>query len=169
MKKLNQKLATILHSIPLGYDEIWDCCCDHGYLGMHILQSELCKTVHFVDQISSITSDLENKLQRYQASNYEVHTLSAEYIHLSTQHKHCVILAGISGNTTILIMKGILLRNANAHIDFIISPHYHNEAIQAFLTTPSLSITEQLTVIENNQQYEIFKISYSKPNQQVST
>ncbi|QSA20815.1 SAM-dependent methyltransferase, partial [Vibrio furnissii] len=36
--KLSKRLQTIEKLVTQHYDHIWDCCCDHGFLGMTLLQ-----------------------------------------------------------------------------------------------------------------------------------
>lgn len=34
---LSKWLLVIVDVVDLGYDEIWDCCCDYGLLGIEFL------------------------------------------------------------------------------------------------------------------------------------
>ena len=47
------------------YDHIWDCCCDHGLLGMLLLERSAARHVHFVDCVPSLMQALELRLQRF--------------------------------------------------------------------------------------------------------
>lgn len=47
------------------YDHIWDCCCDHGLLGMLLLERSAARQVHFVDCVPSLMQALELRLQRF--------------------------------------------------------------------------------------------------------
>ena len=63
--KISKRLKAINQLVPDGYDHIWDCCCDHGVLGMLLLERKAAPTVHFVDQVPAIMALLEARLQQY--------------------------------------------------------------------------------------------------------
>lgn len=42
--------------------EVWDLCCDHGYLGEAALESGLYPRVHFVDRVPAIIDRLRARL-----------------------------------------------------------------------------------------------------------
>lgn len=165
MQKLNARLASIFNLIPEGYDVIWDCCCDHGYLGMHILQAKLCTTVNFVDQVSSITDTLQKKLHTYGAVNYAVITDSAANLKLDDNKKHLIILAGISGNTAIAIMKGLHRLNPQVYIDYLLSPNYQILEVREYLISRDFALAHEELVFENAQTYEVIYISAEKHEQ----
>lgn len=158
MRKLSLRLDTLLTMIPNGYDAIWDCCCDHGYLGMSILNANLTNHVYFVDQVASITQTLEKKLALYRYNNYEVITESAANLTFNPEQKHLVIIAGVSGKTTANIISQIKKQQPNTSIDFLLSPNYHIELLKNTLTHLSLTITDTKTILDNHQTYDLFFI-----------
>jgi tRNA (adenine22-N1)-methyltransferase len=169
MQKLNARLAAMFNLIHTGYDVIWDCCCDHGYLGMHILQAKLCTTVHFNDQVSSITDALQKKLHTYGAVNYAVITDSAAKLKLDENKKNLIILAGISGNTAIEIMQGIHRLNPQANIDYLLSPNYQILEVREYLISRDFALVHEELVFENAQTYEVIYISAQKHEQRKKT
>ena len=68
--KLSKRLTAINTLISQHHDIIWDCCCDHGYLGMALLKRAAANQVIFVDIVATLMNDLEaqlssiNKLQK---------------------------------------------------------------------------------------------------------
>ncbi len=162
MQKLNARLAAIFNLIPEGYDVIWDCCCDHGYLGMHILQAKPYTTVHFVDQVASITDALQKKLQVYGAVNYAVITDSAANLKLDKNKKHLIILAGISGNTAIHIMQGLHALNPQTSIDYLLSPNYQILEVREYLAQRNVALLHEELVFVNGQTYEVIYVSGAK-------
>ncbi|MBW3530864.1 tRNA (adenine(22)-N(1))-methyltransferase TrmK [Shewanella sp. NKUCC06_TVS] len=63
--KISQRLQQIDCMITGHYDHIWDCCCDHGLLGMLLLKRNVARQVHFVDCVPSLMQALELRLQRF--------------------------------------------------------------------------------------------------------
>ncbi|MBP6518478.1 tRNA (adenine(22)-N(1))-methyltransferase TrmK [Shewanella sp.] len=63
--KISQRLQQIDSMITGHYDHIWDCCCDHGLLGMLLLERSAARHVHFVDCVPSLMQALELRLQRF--------------------------------------------------------------------------------------------------------
>lgn len=63
--KISQRLQQINSMITGHYDHIWDCCCDHGLLGMLLLKRNAARQVHFVDCVPSLMQALELRLQRF--------------------------------------------------------------------------------------------------------
>lgn len=63
--KISQRLQQINSMISGHYDHIWDCCCDHGLLGMLLLERSAARQVDFVDCVPSLMQALELRLQRF--------------------------------------------------------------------------------------------------------
>ena len=63
------------------YYHIWDCCCDHGFLGASLLSNQKAKNIHFVDIVPELMSDIENKLQQFysKSSSYKLGGIHANY------------------------------------------------------------------------------------------
>lgn len=59
---LSGRLQFIFENLVPGKD-VWDFCCDHGYLGTEALRSGKFGEVHFVDSVPHIVHDLEKSLQ----------------------------------------------------------------------------------------------------------
>ena len=52
--KLSKRLNAINSLITQSYDIVWDCCCDHGFLGMALLERGIAKQINFVDIIPEL-------------------------------------------------------------------------------------------------------------------
>ena len=61
--KLGRRLRQLDTMLEQQYSIIWDCCCDHGLLGMSLLQRKLAEKVVFVDILSPQMALLEKDLQ----------------------------------------------------------------------------------------------------------
>jgi tRNA (adenine22-N1)-methyltransferase len=101
-------LSQVLHGN--SYSDIWDLCCDHGRLGLHLhKQPLLAQThVHLIDCVPSII----NKLQAMHAANIDhrltVMCMDAATITLPACGNHALIIAGVGGDTCINILRSLL-------------------------------------------------------------
>ena len=129
--KIGHRLQQIDQMITGQYDHIWDCCCDHGLLGMLLLQRHAAKNIHFVDILPQIVADLEMKLHTYfpptpESCKWQVHSMDAAKLDLFAQplrdQKHLVIIAGVGGERVIELVDAISHQQANQNIEFLLCP-----------------------------------------------
>ncbi len=59
---LGERLESAYSNLRYRWD-VWDFCCDHGYLGKKALHSKKFKNIHFVDKVEHITSDLSSEIK----------------------------------------------------------------------------------------------------------
>ena len=171
--QLGKRLGTIAKLIIRNqqYDHIWDCCCDHGYLGMFLLnhfstQKGDKAQINFVDQVAHITEQLRTKLAQNTPTHYEVHTLNAECLELSTKQRHCVIIAGVTTTGTLKILQTLLNKHPNQCIDFILCPTRGQYELRKFLIKEKACLIEENHIIENNRHYELLYIRMHENQQQ---
>ena len=155
------------------YDHIWDCCCDHGYLGLFLLnyfskQAKHKVQINFVDQVAHITEQLRNRLNQSSFSHYQVHTLNAEHLKFSKNKRHCVIIAGVTTTGTLKILETLLSNHPNQTIDFILCPTRGQYELRKFLIKRKAHLIEENHIIENNRHYELLYIRVNKNQQQIS-
>ena len=104
--KLSRRLQSIDDMVIEHFHHIWDCCCDHGLLGMHLLKWRLGDQIHFVDIVPDITEGLTQNLDKLfpevgRAKSWMVHCLDLVNLPIpkdALQQKHLVIIAGVGGN-----------------------------------------------------------------------
>lgn len=137
------------------YQIIWDCCCDHGYLGMHILREAFCEKLHFVDQLPHITRQIRTKLSMFSSEKFAVITGDAARLWFDPSKQHLVILAGISGRTVIRIMQGIQQHNPDGQIDFLLCPNDALYEVREYLRLCQLWMAHETIVFEKNRFYEV--------------
>uniref|UniRef100_Q0HUW6 SAM-dependent methyltransferase n=1 Tax=Shewanella sp. (strain MR-7) TaxID=60481 RepID=Q0HUW6_SHESR len=142
--KISQRLQQINRMVGPGYDHIWDCCCDHGLLGMLLLQRNAAPKVHFVDCVAPLMLQLSHELARFfplqpisnpqnateqtttkQTANlqseWQVHCLDVAALPLAQygkQAKHLVIIAGVGGELLVELVRSIVAnqqRQCDAH------------------------------------------------------
>ncbi len=63
--KISRRLQRINEMVTGDYDHIWDCCCDHGLLGMLLLERRAAPWIHFVDCVAPLMQQLTLELQQF--------------------------------------------------------------------------------------------------------
>ncbi|WP_444996400.1 tRNA (adenine(22)-N(1))-methyltransferase TrmK [Aliikangiella sp. IMCC44359] len=167
--KIGQRLKQIDKMITQQYDSIWDCCCDHGLLGLALLKRKAANKIYFVDIIKHLTSNLEDKLYRFFAAEdyinrWQVLCMNTEKILLNTNNnsphkKHLVIIAGVGGDKIIEMVQSILCNNQKQKVEFLLCPVHHNYKVRKALNSLELGLVDECLVRENNRFYEIMHVA----------
>lgn len=153
--RLSKRLNALFDAVPPGYDSVWDLCCDHGRLGMAILETARAPAVIFVDQIQGITRELEERLHRYGAEDYQVVCQDASTLKLPKQGRHLLVLAGVGDEVTLNIMAGLLAQGANkARFDWLVSPANNLFQVREQLQQWPLSVQAEGFVMDKKRGYE---------------
>lgn len=166
VQPLGPRLQTIFDIVAQAQQEgryncVWDCCCDHGYLGISILNEALCEKLYFVDQVPHIIKRLVPKLEEYPAEKFDLFSADAGALKFNPAQRHLVILAGISGKTIINVVQAIKKSHPNGRIDFILCPTNAIYNVREFLhlSQAELSLTDELFVTEKKRHYEVIYVS----------
>lgn len=171
MKKLSNRLQKINDMIISDYQSIWDCCCDHGLLGLTLLKRKAAATIHFVDIVPSLTTALEVLLQKHfstadYAQRWQVHCIDVTKLPLTTNKKQVIIIAGIGGELVIQFINSIICKfeqnlpqNMPAEIEFILCPVHHNYQLRHSLITHNVNLLNECIVEENQRFYEVIHVS----------
>lgn len=176
--KLSSRLQTINKLVSKPYQHIWDCCCDHGFLGMALLKRSMAAKVHFVDIVKPLMDELSLSLQDLNSANlWKVHCLDVAQLPLVNEEKvlesevgslvnsvipvprHLIIIAGVGGERLIELMQGIIAKHPAIHLDFILCPVHHNFKVREYLAAQSMGLIEEVLIKENKRFYEVLKVS----------
>lgn len=169
------------------YDHIWDCCCDHGLLGMLLLKRNAARQVHFVDCVPSLMQALELRLQRFFPADisgqnlhlnphlnpdidpnlschtqWQVHCLDVMALPLeqtSDKDKQLIIIAGVGGELLVELVRAILAQHPLRHLEFILCPVHHNYYVRQSLSALGLGLKSEHLLEENQRFYEILHVS----------
>ena len=173
LKPLSLRLHHIVKHVSALFAEaseqqwihVWDCCCDHGLLGQHILKQQASSFVHFVDKNPGIMQTLSAYMQNdYQAfaSRFALHQLDAHQLDLSAykHQEHIVILAGVGGRSIIDIIASMRIENTNTR--FVLCPQYHCYELRQYLMRSEFSLLQESYVYDRKQHYEIISVTPSK-------
>jgi len=178
MKKISKRLKKIDSMVCSHYQSIWDCCCDHGLLGLTLLKRKAADTIHFVDIIPSLTTHLESLLQKhFNAKDYEqrwqVHCIDVAKLPLTSHDKNLVIIAGVGGELMIEFIEKIVddfqkktPQDSTKTLEFILCPVHHNYQVRQTLISHNFTLLEECIVAENKRFYEIIHVKkqFSSPS-----
>ncbi|MFG7351084.1 tRNA (adenine(22)-N(1))-methyltransferase [Shewanella oncorhynchi] len=185
--KISQRLQQINSMISGHYDHIWDCCCDHGLLGMLLLERSAARQVHFVDCVPSLMQALELRLQRFFPADilsqklhlnphlnpdidpnlschtqWQVHCLDVATLPLeqtSDKNKQLIIIAGVGGELLVDLVRAILAKHPLRPLEFILCPVHHNYYVRQSLSALGLVLKSEHLLEENQRFYEILHVS----------
>jgi tRNA (adenine22-N1)-methyltransferase len=188
--KLGRRLDQIDKMVIQPYDAIWDCCCDHGQLGIELLKRKAAEKIHFVDIVEPLTAKLEKVLsQFFTAENYknrwQVHCLDVAKLPLeqtlnatqlssnnsgNSQPKQLIIIAGVGGELIIEFIQKILQRlkaiqptQPAQSIEFILCPVHHTYQLRKSLNALNFCLIDESIVTENKRFYEVLHVRYQAP------
>jgi tRNA (adenine22-N1)-methyltransferase len=161
--KLSKRLQHIEQMITADYTHIWDCCCDHGFLGASLLSRQAAQNVHFVDIVPELIAGIESKLQKFfqhSIAAWKTHCLDVANLPLQQyQGKHLVIIAGIGGDLMIQFIDAIQQKHPDMNIDFLLCPVNQQFALREKLITLKFSLINEVLVKDNRRYYEVILVS----------
>lgn len=150
------------------YDHIWDCCCDHGSLGISLLCERTAPNIHFVDIVPDLVDKVEQTLQQFFSncpSTWKTHCIDVAQLPLK-QHtgKHLVIIAGVGGDLIIEFINSIVQKHQELAIDFLLCPVHHQYALRQELVNLNFGLKDESLIEENTRFYEALLVSTSLDN-----
>ncbi|WP_394246381.1 tRNA (adenine(22)-N(1))-methyltransferase [Vibrio profundi] len=176
--KLGKRLSKIESMVSTEYDQIWDCCCDHGFLGVNLLAANKSSVVHFVDIVPSLMNKLEEKLQRFfpqthlsekqpdssessATSRWETHCMNVAELPLAAHSgRHLIIIAGVGGDLTLDLVRDIQSSNPGLALDFLLCPVHQHHMVREGLDRLNHGLIKECLVEENRRIYEIILSTY---------
>lgn len=167
MFKLSHRLLTLQHLIENEYEHIWDCCCDHGHLGMSLLSKfakvQSSPTIHFIDIVPTLMDDINAKLTRFYPQpdfHWQVHCGDVSQLPLAkTSKKQLVIIAGVGGELTQEFVTQILKQHQHQSIDFLLCPVNEPYHLRQSLIALDLSLRSEQIINDNKRYYEALLVT----------
>jgi tRNA (adenine22-N1)-methyltransferase len=162
--KLSTRLTTICQAITADqFQHIWDCCCDHGLLGLQLMADHPNSQVHFVDVMPHLINEIESRLKPLPSNNWTVHCIDAATLCLNNEKSHLVIIAGVGGDLLLEMVQAIMGNHAELmkdnRVDFILCPVRKLNKVREGLDKLQLGLVSEQLVKDNNQFYEVIHVS----------
>ncbi|MGZ9897793.1 tRNA (adenine(22)-N(1))-methyltransferase [Shewanella gaetbuli] len=176
--KLGHRLSSIVDMIPMQYQHIWDCCCDHGLLGAEMLNRQLAKQIHFVDIVPELMATVEQKLQRFYPiatdsyaylPQWSVHTQDVAKLPLADYNgTQLIVIAGVGGDLMASMVNSLIQNNPQLTLDFLLCPVLQVATLRSTLIQHRCSLLDELLVTENKRFYELIYVRYQAEGLTVS-
>lgn len=161
--KLPVRLEMLQKMIAYPYEHVWDCCCDHGYLGYSILNDPSIQgVVHFLDVVEPIVTNVKRELESsgFENERWKTHCLDLKSLVLPlSDKKQLLIIAGVGGDLTIEFVEAVLRNNPNTEVDFLLCPIRQLYKVRVELDKLGLSLVEERIVKDSGRCYEIIYLS----------
>lgn len=168
--KLGKRLSQLVNMIEQRYSIIWDCCCDHGLLGMWLLQKQVADRVVFVDVLSHQMALLDQELQqRFPADNYQWQVLCQDLreVEVPPATPQLFVIAGVGGDKTIEFIHSLGTAAKGQPFDLLVCSVHGNYQVRQTLVEQGFSLLEEQIVFENKRFYEAIYVS-SHPGQAIA-
>ena len=139
------------------YDHIWDCCCDHGQLGIKLLARKAASKIHFVDIVEPLMTELEAKLNKFfpqnsEYQNWQVYCLDVGKLPLKNtckKSKQLIIIAGVGGDLLIELIRAIIKTHPEYNYEFLICPVLHHYKVRTSLDSLGFGLINEVLIREN--------------------
>ena len=169
--KLSSRLKQIESMVEYNYSHIWDCCCDHGFLGTSLLTKRAAEIIHFVDIVPELVDTIESKLKQFHpesASHWKTHCLDVAQLPVKEyQGKQLIIIAGVGGDLMVRMIDAIYSNHKykSLDLDFLLCPVNRQFALREKLIALDFSLQDEKLIEDKGRFYEILLLS-STPNRQ---
>jgi tRNA (adenine22-N1)-methyltransferase len=154
----SKRIDSLIQLVPASSQVVWDLCCDHGHIGLGIIETHVKMNLIFVDQVVPIIEKLKSRLNPINAS---VVCKSATLVNFEHSEKCTFLIAGVGGDLAIKIIQQILRTNLSTDNSFIISPHNRITLVREYLKSTKLKLRKEILVKDNNKFYEMLLLDFS--------
>lgn len=164
--KLSDRHRIVFENLIPNKD-VWDFCCDHGYLGTAAYKSQNFPNIYFVDQVASIIEKLQSLFQKYiyfENSNTKAHFICQSGQNLQTPATGTVCITGVGGLTIFTILEGLSKNNILNADRLILGPHRDDQKLAELIQEhlKSFQLQCEIEVVEKNRTRKIFVYDRTK-------
>lgn len=160
--------------VAADYDHIWDCCCDHGMLGMALLERAAAPHIHFVDIVEALMLSLDKRIERFATDSpsiWTTHCMDVKALPLvDYPGRHLVIIAGVGGHLAAEFVDAIHDKLAGREVDILLCPVRQQFALREQLIDLDFRLRTEVLIEENSRFYEvILAVSSPAEGEHIST
>jgi len=176
IRRLGHRLHHIFEWVQQepAYNDIWDLCCDHGRLGLHLHQRNDGGCIYLVDRIPSIIEALKSKYTILCDGKLFFCLQDAGAIQLTSASRQLIVIAGLGGENIVEILNGIGTRlhheqpspiNQSRIVDLILSPNSHTFALRRFLARSPFELIKEAFVEDKGHYHEhiFLRLTHNTP------
>ncbi len=176
--RISQRIKQLDKMVNKHYAHIWDCCCDHGFLGQRLLQRQAGDNIHFVDIVEPLMQELSEQLERFFSAQpyceqWQVHCLDVAKLPLTSIEENTrenteinkasaaqlIIIAGVGGEQTLAFVKAITDAHPEQALEFLLCPVHHHYQLRCGLIEANLGLVDECLFKENKRFYEMLHVS----------
>lgn len=160
--KLGKRLSQLENMLEQQYSIIWDCCCDHGLLGISLLDNKRADKVVFVDILAHQMALLEEDLQRrfpQDNPNWQVICQDVKELVIPQVESQLFIIAGVGGDKTVEFIDSLCAAMPGIPFDLLICSVQGNYPLRQALIRHGFSMRREEIVFENKRFYEAIYVT----------
>lgn len=157
------KVADFSKSYFSNVDAFVDMCCDHGILGLYILEN-FSKKVYFVDPVKSIIEKLKNKIMESDKNRVTCLDIKGQNF-TYTENGPVIAICGVGGDLIWEIVQSITLKNPHSSPIFVLAPQNRPVELREALIRQGFGVDQEGLVKDNGKYYEIMCVAgvFKKP------
>lgn len=155
--KPGSRLSHLARIVEPSYRTIWDCCCDHGLLGMSLLQNRSADQVIFVDVLEDNMNNLTNRLGQdfpRDKNNWQVRCEDLKNIIVPACDSQLFIIAGVGPHQTIEFINSLCASAPDIAFDLLVCSVHGNYSVRQALIDEGYKLKNERIIFENNRFYE---------------
>lgn len=165
IRRLGERLDHLFEWVGRAesYDNIWDLCCDHGRLGLHLHERHKRTDVYLVDRVDQLIDRLVADYSWKDDGRLYFRAADVGQLNIIVRHRTLVIIAGIGGENLITMLQSILSRMSQGQtIEFMLSPNTHIFELRRFLQKRHFGLIDEAFITEKGKCHEHLWLSYEK-------
>jgi tRNA (adenine22-N1)-methyltransferase len=169
--KLGRRLSRLQSMLEQSYSIIWDCCCDHGLLGMSLMYKKLAAKVVFVDILAHQMAQLEKQLkQRFpeEDSGWQVICQDVKALEVPQIASQLFIIAGVGGDKTVEFIESLSAAMPGVPFDLLICSVQGSYPVRKALIRLGFSMKVEEIIFENKRFYEAIYVT-KEPGSAITT
>ncbi|WP_067983489.1 tRNA (adenine(22)-N(1))-methyltransferase TrmK [Neptuniibacter pectenicola] len=160
--KLSARLEALVAMVGAPYPHIWDCCCDHGYLGYQLLETYPDSVIHFVDVVPLLVAQVDQLLTgtALPPDRWQTHCVDLKTLILpDKRQRHLMIIAGVGGDLMVEMVTQLLRNNKHQSLDFLLCPIRQLYKLRTELNQLGLGLVDEAIVKDGRHFYELIYVS----------
>lgn len=161
-QRLSERLQTVFDHLNPKQD-VWDFCCDHGYLGGAAYKSQKFANIYFVDQVDSIIQKLKARFDQFvfcKNNQSQAHFICQSGESLSQEITGTISITGVGGITIYTILSELAQKNNLKAERLILGPHRDNDKLLKLISENEnlkmYSLQKTTAIIEDERHRDVF-------------
>ena len=168
----HSRLSQLANMIQAPYSTVWDCCCDHGLLGMSLLKDRGADQVIFVDVLENMMASLADRLARdfpQDQYSWQVRCDDVKNIAVPDADSQLFIIAGVGPHQTIEFIDSLCASVPDRPFDLLICSVHGNYSVREALINQGYKLKDERIICDKNRFYEAIYVSKSADQPLIET